>query len=107
MSRLNPAECDWRPASGRDRDGDKYESFYLVHGSGRILADVSVSVRPDAWYVSFRCKVPESIHPNADDARFIDADSAKKFVIDILTKFDPLTIKEEKPKRTRAKKHAG
>ena len=96
---MEKCEFDWQFHEGRDADGDKFRTHILVHGSGRILARV---VEPThlggfSFRVWFYCKVPKSMDSN-EGYDFIDVESAKKFVEQTLSNFDPLAV--SKPKRT-------
>ena len=88
---MKAVEVDWRRATGRDGDGDRFDAWVLVHGSGRILARICLPTTQDyRHWVYFYVKVPESILPGGDEnLLFIDADSAKRFVMDIIERFDP------------------
>jgi len=76
----------WIHKSGRDSDGDKFETEVCVHGSGRIVARIVCPLADEVHYaVYFYISIPERIlKTSGEDLRFIDVDSAKRFADDIL-----------------------
>lgn len=76
----------WINKSGRDSDGDKFETEVCVHGSGRILARIACPLADEVHYtLYFYMEIPEKLLKTSGcDLRFIDVDSAKRFADDVL-----------------------
>jgi len=105
---MKPIEFIWERREGRDRDGDKFATWLLLHGSGRILARViAPSADEFAYRVHFNCKVPDRILRDSwDEYEFIDEYSAKRFVEQTLAQFNPLprSAKKKSGRRTRVRR---
>lgn len=82
-------DLDWQFQEGRGRDGDKFSTWLLVHASGRLLARVSAPLYEHEQRLDFFCKLDHGGVTDADDLRFIDIDSAKRFAEKILDQYDP------------------
>lgn len=71
-------EYVWDQVKGRDGEGDKYNVHRLVDGSGRIIAKL---IEPDGTYYDYRVYFFLEKDLDAEDFRFIDVESGKRFVI--------------------------
>lgn len=94
---------DWQYREGRDQEGDKFCTHLFIHGSGQIVARIHAPCAPDefsyrAWfYCTFPDKTPINTDTNVD---FIDLDSAKRYIEQTFTKYDPfdgVTAKQDTP----------
>jgi hypothetical protein len=81
MSRL---DLDWQFRQGRDTDGDLFSSWVLVHSSGRILGKVGCPLNAFEYQYFAYLYVKDAKTESDEDLRFIDADSAKRYIEDAL-----------------------
>jgi hypothetical protein len=77
----------WDLRQGRyseEAGGARFLVWILVHGSGRIYGGVHCPLGED-WY--YRCVFYLDPSFDRDDYRFIDLDSAKRFMLDTVLRF--------------------
>lgn len=98
---MNSVDAIWQHFAGRDRDGDRFSDEVLIHGNGQALALIACPITDSEWWyrVYFKVFVPEDVIKEPSEIRvFVHLESAKQFVIETLSKFDPLAA--PKPKAT-------
>ena len=73
-------EFEWQRRHGRDPEGNQFDSWVLVHGTGRILARIANPLA-DEYYWRAYFYIPKSVMEFADEGHdFISQDSAMEFV---------------------------
>ncbi len=90
---MTDLEYIWLERRGRNAEGEKFSTEILVHGSGRILARVSLPLGDEYHHrVFFYVSVSKKALAKPDDCHdFIDLGSAKRFAEAILRGLpDPL-----------------
>lgn len=72
------AEYVWDHVAGRNSEGARYSVHRLIDGTGRVIAKVR---EPDDEFYDYCAYFHLEKEMDGEDCRFIDADSAKRFVI--------------------------